>query len=173
MCVGSCRCFFFSPHLKDQFTHQSVPLTIRLQAAVFVVWRDVDLILKAEVVGQSVQDVNGVALVLFGLSQNILGHHYERLLLQGKDQSAWEQVSQAANQYCSQSSTTSPNYSSDHYTTKAHLKGWINVCESQVFQTKHLSPTGEIRCVVVWDTNSVYFNVHNRVWKLKNTKYHL
>ncbi len=91
VCVWSCVfnpiCKLFSPHLKNQFTHQSVPLAIRLQAAVFVVWSDINLIFKSQVVGQSIQDINGKALVLLRFSQNVLWHHHKRLLLEGKDQS--------------------------------------------------------------------------------------
>lgn len=61
-----------SSHLKDQLAHQSVPLPIRLQASVFVIWGDVDLILKAQVVGQGIQDINRKALVLLWFAQNVL-----------------------------------------------------------------------------------------------------
>lgn len=88
MCVCVCghvhACKLFSSHLKDQFTHQSIPLTIRLQAPILVVWSNVDLILKAQVVWQSLQDINGKTLVLLWFPQNILWHHYKWLLLEGK-----------------------------------------------------------------------------------------
>lgn len=41
-------------HLENQFPDQSVPLAVRLQAAIFVVGSNVDLVLEAQVVGQSV-----------------------------------------------------------------------------------------------------------------------
>lgn len=67
-----CVCKLFSPHLGNQFTYQPVPLTIRLQASIFVVWSNVDFILKAQIIGQSIQDVNGITLVLLWFPQNIL-----------------------------------------------------------------------------------------------------
>lgn len=104
----------FPPHLKDQFAHQSVPVTVGLQAAVFVVGSDVDLVFKAQVAGERVQDVDGEALVLFRLSQNILWHHYKRLLLQGKDKSSVSArpidapVIQALNHQITQEAVTPP-----------------------------------------------------------------
>lgn len=72
-------------YLGNQFTDQSVPLPIRLQAAVFVIWGHIDFILEAQIVGQSIQHVDGVALVFLWFSQDVLGHHHKWLLLEGKE----------------------------------------------------------------------------------------
>lgn len=76
----------FVSYLGNQFADQSVPLPIRLQAAVFVIRGNVDLIFEAQIVGQSVQHVDGVTLVFLWFSQDILRHHHKRLLLEGKEQ---------------------------------------------------------------------------------------
>lgn len=118
-----CALYASYSHLENQFTDQSVPLTISLQAAIFVVWSNVDFILEAQIIGQSIQNVNGVTLVLLGFSQDILRHHHEWLLLQGKDQCVCQSASQAANQYTHHSRSKSPNYSSGHYATAdAHME---------------------------------------------------
>lgn len=88
VCALTCVCVICKlfTHLENQFTDQSIPLTVSLQAAIFVVWSNVDFILEAQIIGQSIQDVDGVTLVLLGFSQDILRHHHKWLLLQGKDQ---------------------------------------------------------------------------------------
>lgn len=71
-------------YLRQQFPDQAVPCSIALLDTVLVVRGDVDLVLKAQVVGESVQDVYGEALVLLWLPQHVLRHHHERLLLKAQ-----------------------------------------------------------------------------------------
>lgn len=68
-------------NLSDELSNHAVPGPVWERRAVLSISHLVDVVLEAQDLSESIQDVDGEALVPLGLTQDVLRHHHKRFLL--------------------------------------------------------------------------------------------